>query len=82
MQTDADFARWVKDGASTEYHPIGTASMLPLADGGVVDTNCKVYGTKNLRVVDASIMPIEPAAHIQNTVYALAEKCYDQMMAH
>jgi choline dehydrogenase len=79
VQTDEDVAQWVKNGAATEYHPLGTAAMLPLADRGVVDVNCKVYGTKNLRVVDASIIPMEPSAHLQNTVYALALKCHDKI---
>jgi choline dehydrogenase-like flavoprotein len=43
---------------TTEYHPIGTASMLPQAKGGVVDAQLKVYGTSNLHVVDASIIPL------------------------
>ena len=41
---------------------------------GVVDRSLKVYGTKNLRVVDASIFPMQIAAHTQATVYAIAEK--------
>ncbi|KAJ6151019.1 hypothetical protein N7470_007613 [Penicillium chermesinum] len=45
--------------------------------GGVVDSKCKVYGTKNLRVVDASIFPLEPAGNIQACVYAVAERAAD-----
>lgn len=38
--------------------------MLPRDSGGVVDTSLLVYGTSNLRVVDASIMPLQVGAHL------------------
>lgn len=62
---------------NTEFHPVGTASMLPREDGGVVDSTLKVYGTANVRVVDASIIPIHISAHTQATVYGIAEKAAD-----
>ena len=42
---------YVRSTLATVYHPIATASMLPLEDGGVVDSQLKVYGTLNLRIV-------------------------------
>lgn len=36
----------------------GTTSMLPRNKGGVVDNHLKVYGTSNVRVCDASIIPL------------------------
>ncbi|KAI9800256.1 MAG: hypothetical protein M1833_003370 [Piccolia ochrophora] len=64
----------IKNGIRTEFHPSGTCAMLPRELGGVVDPNLRVYGTQNLRVVDAGIMPLIPAAHLQAPVYAVAER--------
>jgi choline dehydrogenase-like flavoprotein len=61
-------------------HPCGTAAMMPRHLGGVVDPQLRVYGTKGLRVVDASIIPLIPAAHLQSTVYAIAEKAADLIL--
>jgi choline dehydrogenase-like flavoprotein len=71
VQTDDQFREYVKAHMSTEYHP--TASLLPRKDGGVVDPKLKVYGTSNLRVADASIMPLHISAHIQATTFAIGE---------
>lgn len=51
--------------------------MLPRDMGGVVDTRLVVYGTKNIRVVDSSIMPIQVAAHLMAPTYGIAEKAAD-----
>ncbi|KAI0844742.1 putative GMC oxidoreductase [Daldinia vernicosa] len=59
---------------TTGFHLSGTTSMLPLAYGGVVDPSLRVYGTRNLRVVDAGVIPLLPGAHIQAAIYAIAEK--------
>ena len=68
----------INGGIRTEFHPSGTLAMLPLEQGGVVDPHLIVYGTQNLRVVDASIQPLIPAAHLQAVVYAVAEKVNQQ----
>jgi choline dehydrogenase-like flavoprotein len=74
VQTDADWEKYALANVLSIYHPIGTAALLPEKDGGVVDSNLKVYGTKGLRVVDASIIPLLPSAHIQTLVYGIAER--------
>ena len=64
----------IKNGIRTEFHPSGTCAMLPQDLGGVVDPHLRVYGMQNLRVVDAGVFPLIPAAHMQAPVYAVAEK--------
>ncbi|KAJ4489913.1 hypothetical protein J3R30DRAFT_6753 [Lentinula aciculospora] len=81
VSTDDDFENFITENVSTEWHYVGTASLGPLGEGGVVDSNLIVYGTSNLRVVDASIMPMQIGAHIQATVYAIAEKAADIIKA-
>ncbi|KLO19194.1 GMC oxidoreductase [Schizopora paradoxa] len=68
---------YVRAGCWPVYHPVGTASMLPKEDGGVVDSSLKVYGTSNLRVVDLSILPMEVSGHTQALAYAIGEKAAD-----
>nr|VWP00800.1 Adenylate cyclase AcyA [Ganoderma boninense] len=73
--TDADWLQYITANLSSIYHPVGTAAMLPQELGGVVDPKTlKVYGTSNLRVIDASVFPMLVSAHPQVTVYAIAER--------
>ncbi|KAK4146061.1 uncharacterized protein C8A04DRAFT_10074 [Dichotomopilus funicola] len=58
--------------ASTLY--TSTCAMMPRAMGGVVDSELRVYGTRNLRVVDASVMPFITRGDTMATVYGIAEK--------
>ena len=60
-------------------HPLGTAAMMPKELGGVVDAELKVYGTENVRVVDASVMPFQVSGHLTSTIYAIAEKASDMI---
>lgn len=60
------------------FHPGGTCAMLKFEDGGCVDNELRLYGSRGrVRVVDASIFPVIPSAHTQSTVYAVAEKAAD-----
>ena len=58
-------------------HSSGACALMPEELGGCVDPQLKVYGVQRLRVVDASILPLIPAAHLQATMYAVAEKAAD-----
>jgi choline dehydrogenase-like flavoprotein len=74
IMTDAQWEQYARNTTLSIYHPIGTCPMLPEKDGGVVDPSLKVYGVKGLRVVDGSVIPILPSAHVQTVVYGVAER--------
>ncbi|KAK0084193.1 hypothetical protein PV326_006373 [Microctonus aethiopoides] len=59
----------------TSYHPAGTCKM-----GSVVDKSFRVIGTKNLHVVDASVLPKMPSANINAAVMMIAEKAADLIL--
>lgn len=54
--------------------PLGSAAMMSRELGGVVDPELRVYGTANVRVVDASILPTQISGHLTATLYAIAER--------
>jgi choline dehydrogenase-like flavoprotein len=82
VQSDEDWKQYALTNTLSIYHPIGTAALLPEKDGGVVDSELRVYGTKHLRVVDASIIPLLPSAHIQTLVYGIAERAAELIIEH
>ena len=58
-------------------HAAGTCAMMPRNLGGCVSDELLVYDIARLSVVDASIIPLIPATHLQATMYAVAEKAAD-----
>jgi choline dehydrogenase-like flavoprotein len=56
------------------WHGVGSCAMLPREWGGVVDGDLKVYGTQNVRVADASVIPFVLGGHPTSTIYAVAER--------
>ncbi|GJC87226.1 dehydrogenase citC [Colletotrichum liriopes] len=82
VQTDEQWKQFALNTTLSIFHPVGTCSMLPKQDGGVVDANLKVYGTSNLRVVDASVIPLLISAHVQTAVYGIAEIAAERIIAN
>ncbi|SEM71956.1 GMC family oxidoreductase [Nitrosomonas marina] len=74
----------VKDFVKNEawgHHACGSCAMKPRDQNGVVDSKFRVYGTKNLRIVDASIFPKIPGFFILTSIYMAAEKAADDIVA-
>ncbi|KAF5715928.1 alcohol oxidase [Fusarium mundagurra] len=77
VTTDSDIEQFIRNSASTLFHPAGSCKLGSRSDGGVVDEKLRVYGITGLRIVDASVIPLLPATHTMTTVYAVAEKAAD-----
>ncbi|OJD32699.1 glucose oxidase [Diplodia corticola] len=74
---DDDWAAWILQNWRPNFHVLSTAIMMPREMGGVVSDRLKVYGTKNVRVVDGSVLPFQVCGHITSTIYAIAERASD-----
>lgn len=77
LHDDKLMKRAVLDRSQTSFHPCGTARLSKSIEQGVVDPSLKVHGIKNLRVIDASVIPVIPDCRIQNSVYMVGEKGAD-----
>ncbi|KAJ6021747.1 glucose-methanol-choline oxidoreductase [Penicillium herquei] len=62
-------------------HPDAFLTDLKSAKSGVVDEKLRVYGTKNLRVCDSSVLPLVMMGNIMTAVYAIAERGADIIKA-
>ncbi|KAK8022749.1 hypothetical protein PG993_013516 [Apiospora rasikravindrae] len=79
--TDAQWGSYLTSTATPNHHGLGTAAMMSRDLGGVVDPELRVYGTKNVRVVDASVIPLQISGHLTATLYALADRALEIIMS-
>ena len=63
LKSDAELEEIVRERVETVYHPTSSCRMAPIEQGGVVDSELKVYGVDGLRVCDASIFPSIVSGH-------------------
>jgi choline dehydrogenase-like flavoprotein len=79
IKTDDEIDEWIRRMAVTAHHPSCT---VPMGDGddAVLDTECRVKGAENLRVIDASAMPDLVSGNIHAAVLVIAEKVSDSML--
>jgi choline dehydrogenase len=69
----ADMADFIRQTASTYFHPASTCSMGN-GPAGVVDSELKVHGIDGLRVADASIMPTVTSGNTNAPSVMIGEK--------
>ncbi|HKX31073.1 MAG TPA: choline dehydrogenase [Blastocatellia bacterium] len=73
---DEGIAEHIRRTAETIYHPVGTCKMGRDAMS-VVDDRLRVHGLEGLRVVDASVIPIQITGHTNAPTMMIAEKAAD-----
>jgi choline dehydrogenase len=78
VTSESELREYIRNECITDWHPSCTCKMGrdPMA---VVDPQLRVYGTENLRVVDASIIPRIGSGNIQGAVYMIGEKGADMI---
>ena len=74
--TDAQIENLIRKTADTVYHPVGTCKMGN-DKMAVVNEKLIVKGMRNLRVVDASIMPLIVSGNTNAPTIMIAEKAAD-----
>jgi hypothetical protein len=57
------------------YHGSEACAMMPREDRGVVDPKLEIYGTKKLRVVDASIFVGASRQYLSNGICGRRKGC-------
>ena len=72
---------FIKENVESAYHPCGTCKMGKANDPlAVVDSECRVLGVGNLRVVDSSIFPTITNGNINAPTIMVGEKASDHIL--
>lgn len=80
VQTDDEFIEDIRARAGTVFHPVSTCKMGVDPKTDVVDQRLRVYGTQNLRVVDASIFPTLTSGNTNAPAIMVGEKGADMIL--
>lgn len=72
-RTDEDIRRFILKKVESVYHTAGSCKM-GIDNMAVVDPRLRVYGIRNLRVIDSSIMPTITGSNIHAPTVMIAEK--------
>jgi choline dehydrogenase len=79
IQDNEELVKAASDYAQTIFHPVGTCKMGN-DNHSVVNDELKVHGIKNMRVIDASIMPNITSGNTNAPTIMIAEKGSDMIL--
>jgi choline dehydrogenase len=79
VRSDEDLLTYINQRAKTVYHPVGTCKM-GTDEMAVVDPQLRVRGLRNLRVVDASVMPNLISGNTNAPSIMIGEKAADMIL--
>jgi len=81
VQSEEDLKAFIRQSVETDYHYGGTCCMGNPADKTtVVDPQLKVKGVKNLRVADASVMPVPMHGNTNHACIMIGAKAADLIL--
>ena len=80
LNDNEDILKAAADYAQTIFHPVGTCKMGS-DENAVVSDELRVHGIKNLRVIDASIMPNIVSGNTNAPTIMIAEKGADMILS-
>jgi choline dehydrogenase len=75
--SDEGLPKWIEDNAWGHHASCSCKMGHPSDPMTVVDGRFRVLGTKNLRIVDASVFPRIPGFFIVTPIYMISEKAAD-----
>ncbi len=79
IKDDEELVKAGSDYTQTIFHPVGTCKM-GIDKESVVTSELKVHGIKNLRVIDASVMPNITSGNTNAPTIMIAEKGADMIL--
>ena len=82
VETDQEILDWVAADGETALHPSCTCKMGTDPMAVVSPDSLTVHGLRNLRVVDASVMPYITNGNIYSPVMMIAEKAADFILGN
>ena len=78
LTKNSEMEAWVRQHTGTSYHASSSCSMGLTNDTSVVDDEGRVHAVEQLRVVDASIIPLTVTANLHAGIIMMAEKIADR----